>query len=76
MRPATSTRHDSHADAVWFGMEIPSCAEGCGATVGRTGDVCGPCSSPLEVEERLAVRDLIASVVDRGIPVSREAVAL
>jgi hypothetical protein len=76
MHAATSTQHDSHTDPVWFGMEIPSCSEGCGATVARAGDACGPCSSRLDVEERLEVRYLIAAVVDRGIPVSREAVAV
>ena len=75
MQAATSTQDDSHAEPVWFGMEIPYCAEGCGTTVTRSGDVCGACSSVEHLEERLEIRHLIATVLDRGVAVTREAVA-
>ena len=74
MHPATSTQHDSHADAVWFGMEIPRCAEGCGTVVTRTGETCRPCASATLAQEHTA-RSLIATLLDRGVPVTREAVA-
>lgn len=72
MNPAT---HDhairTDAEPVWFGMEIATCAEGCGASVARAGEVCADCRA-----ERREVRGLIATLLDAGIPVSREAVGV
>lgn len=71
MTPAT---HDdgirTDAEPVWFGMEIAACAEGCGASVARAGDACAECR-----EERREVRGLVRTLLDGGIPVTREAVA-
>ena len=71
MTPAISVSDGSReaVEPVWFGMEIPSCAAGCGAAVDKDGETCRDCAAETET-----ARELVARLIDAGVAVSREAV--